>query len=292
MEYSTSNSVALRAVSGFPLSVGTSLAFESVFPATQTPYDPERTIPNQVLLDQYQTCWVNVSTLFRNLISAVDKQAFLQATIQELAMVIEEEIGVIQSLFDEYGKGCKVEFYYSDYSQIKSELKRGKIVFAELREPNTENQKFYQSRLNDVIKQINQHSDSLHVFKGALEAKSYESAFVLTHQPFDLTEYDKFGKLDLLESNTGLLKPRTQWNTKYHSLGKEDLSHLPFNRTLLFVFGDKVLIKPLSIKIREQILAISVKRNWTPATTLEKVYQDFTLEIRDPALFAVLKSYR
>lgn len=88
-----------RAVSAFPLSIGTSLAFESVFNGRQEPYDPSRVIPNHVDISNYESCWVNITTLFRNLSSAVEKEAFLGATAERLAATLEEEMGIINDLF-------------------------------------------------------------------------------------------------------------------------------------------------------------------------------------------------
>src|SRR5574343_113330 len=109
-----------RAVSGFPVSIGTSLALESIFDSTQDPYDPERKIPQRIDVSNYQAFFVNISTLFRNLSSAVDKQAFLSATTGQLTATLEEEIEVITSLFQNEGGGvCKRIFYFSDHSKLR-----------------------------------------------------------------------------------------------------------------------------------------------------------------------------
>ncbi len=68
-----------------------------------------------------------------------------------------------------------------------------------------------------------------------------------------------------------------------------DLSHLPFLRKLLLVMGDKVLIQPNDIRLRRQIVDISVKRNWTNMTTLEKINIDLELEIKEPFVLQLLK---
>jgi len=53
--YTAGATLASRTVSAFPISIGTSLAFESVFFPRQPSYDPERQIPNRVEVTQYQS---------------------------------------------------------------------------------------------------------------------------------------------------------------------------------------------------------------------------------------------
>lgn len=291
LDYDPGLSLATRATSGLPLSIGTSLAFESVFMPVQKPYDDQRKIPNQVDINKYNSFWINVTTLFRNLVSAVEKDVFLKARVPDLCTTIEEEIGVISALFEEAGNTCKPYFYYSTYDNLKSSVKSSRHVSVMLREPSTENQRYMNAMLEETLKLLNRHTESIVVFKDTVHPDNYDHSVILTHQPYDLVGYRKFNTLDLLESNTGILKSRHQWNTKYHAFGVKDLSHLPFNKKLLLVFGDKVLIKPGHNSMREQIYEISVKRNWTPATTLDKINLDIEHDVRDPALFAILKSY-
>ena len=89
--------------------------------------------------------------------------------------------------------------------------------------------------------------------------------------PYDLLSHKRFHQLDLLESNTGKLKKKHAWNSKYYPVGKADMSHLPFMKMLLMVFGDRPLIHPSIFKLRDSILQTSVKRGWTPVTTRDKV---------------------
>jgi len=285
--YTPGTSLAHRATSGYPLSIGTSLAFESVFAARQPPYDPSRQIPDQVDVGQYTSCWINIMTLFRNLGSAVEKEVFLNASVPALADTLEEEMEVIQSLFSIEGKDqCKPEFYYSTYKKLKSQTTPG-LTF---REPSTDHQHFYVSRLTETIELLEKRSDVYHKFSDAIIPQHKERAFALTHYPYDLTAFDKFDKLDLLESNTGVLKPRARWNTKYSKMANQSFAHLPFFRKILLVMGDHVLIRPAALPLRKQLLETSVARNWSPATTLDKVKMDMGLDMRDPYMSAVFNA--
>lgn len=276
-----------RAVSAFPLSIGTSLAFESAFPGRQKPYDPDRKIPEPFDPMQYQTCWINLTTLFRNLVSAIDKDAFLKAFPGQLANTLMEEVLIIESLFENEGRGvCQPVYYYSTYEDLKKKQVPG-LAF---REPSTDNMRQYEAKLLDTIKYIEKQTDSIIRFKDAIMPKQREKAFVLTHQPYDLVNFAQFEQLDLLESNTGVLKPRARWNSKYAAMSGESFVHLPFFRKILLVMGDRVLIKPFPPKVRKEILECSIKRNWTPMTTLEKCLFDLDLDIRDPYTMASIKA--
>ena len=285
--YTPGTSLAHRATSGYPLSIGTSLAFESVFSPRQPPYDPSRQIPDTVDVSQYTTCWINLMTMFRNLSSAVEKDVFLGASVPALADTLEEEIEVIQSLFSIEGKEqCKPEFYYSTYKTLKAQNTPG-LAF---REPTTEGQHFYTSRLTETIALLEKRSDVYHKFNDAITPAHKERAFALTHFPYDLVSFEKFDKLDLLESNTGVLKPRARWSSKFNSIAGQSFAHLPFFRKLLLVFGDKVLIKPAALPLRKQVLETSIARNWSPATTLTKIKMDMGLDMRDPYMAAIFNS--
>lgn len=276
-----------RAMSGFPLSIGTALAMETVFTPTQQVYDPQRPLPPKLELSQYQTAWINVTTLFRNLVSSVEKDVFIKAKPDEFAAVLEDEMAVIMGLFQTEGGGvCQPKFYASDYQDLLTRNTHG-LGF---RLPHTEAQKFTHVRLEQTLKLLDKRSDQLYRWHGALETKHHETAFVLTHQPYDLTSYSKFSELVLLESNTGMVKPRSRWNSKYYPLPNDSMAHLPFHQKLLLALGDKVLIKPMPMVLRKQILTTSLNRHWTPATTLDKVKLDLSLDITDPYMAAVWKA--
>ena len=276
-----------RAVSAFPLSIGTSLAFESIFPGRQPPFDPERKIPDKVDVSQYETCWVNLTTLFRNLVSSLDKETFLNAKPGMLAATLEEEIAVIHSLFELEGNNtCKVELYYSTYEKL---LNR-KVLGLSFREPSTDAQMFFHGQLMDTLKIMDKHTDTIKKTNDALMPDKREKAFVLTHQPYDLINWNRFDRLDLLESNTGVLKPRSLWNTKYYKMSGQSFAHLPFHRKLLLIFGDNNLIKPMSMILRKEILDISISHNWTALSTIEKVNLDCQLTIKDPFTLSILHS--
>jgi len=277
---------------GFPLSIGTSLSFESLFAPRQPVYDPEREIPNRVNIGDYGELWINLETLYRNIVGAIDKSIYETSKPSELKDLMESEMDIIESLLEVEGNGtCKPVFYRSEYRDLE---KLTKTHVVQLRTPNTENQKFYEKSLNETLNLVfkYRHSKYCATIPDTFLPidKKTKQGLVITHYPYDLLSYTAFSKLDLLESHTGKLKPRNLWYTKYYPLGTEELNTLPFLKVLLIVFGDHVKIKPYFSKIRKQIFDISKRRNWTPVTTVAKVQFDLELEIMDPLLIAVLRS--
>ena len=282
------SSIHDRTTSGFPISISTALALESIFePRTQV-YDPQRQVPPKIIIDVYSQFWVNVSTLYRNFVSASEPSTILTASTFDVAKALEAEMEVIESLFKTEGRGvCKPYFYSVDYSSVffgvHQSIKR--------RIPSSKQQLDLAAFFEVVLKRL--HKDApVHHHKPELKPLLPNHALFLTHQPYDLLSYTNFKQLDLLESNTGKLKTRKEWGSKYYPVSKQSMTHLPFNKTLLMIFGDKSLIHPNIYKLRQQILECSVKRNWTPYTTYAKMIADLEIEIKEPYVLAVIRAIR
>lgn len=276
------SSLAARQISGFPVSLATSLSLESLFPMQLKPYDPERKVPQVVDLNKYGDCWFNVSTLFRNMVGALDREVASKIPPRDYAMALETEIDVINSLFLNEGRGvCKPQFYVCNYDKLKM---TGLKLF-HLREDKTDIQRAYTKKHDDTVKLMLKTNDVIRNFD--LEIKTQgprTNAIVLTHQPWDLLSHKNFNRLDLLESNTGRLKSRYLWSTKYYPIGTADMSILPFNRKLLLLIGDRSLIHPQDMKVRRLVLECAVKNKWTSMTTESKVLDDLRNSTMDPML--------
>lgn len=277
--YTAGATLASRTVSAFPISIGTSLAFESVFFPRQPSYDPERQIPNRVEVTQYQSCWINVLTLIRNITGAVEKEVMQHASTSDITDTLCEEIEVIESLFQNEGMGvCKPYFYHSTYR----DLRRISVPAFSLRGQNTPNQLAYQAMVDKVLREMERRTDQLRTFHDTIKPPMKDKGLILTHLPYDLLSQKSFEQLDLLESHTGILKTKHTWNTKYSPMAGKSFASLPFHRKLLMIFGDRYLIKPMAGKIREAILECADKRHWTPLTTEDKVKLDLSIDFKDP----------
>lgn len=276
-----------RVVGGFPLSIATSLAFESIFSPRQAPYDLNRIIPDEINLSTYHECYINIATLFRNMMGASEKSAFANATPLDLKYALETEMEVINSLFSVEGNNvCKPIFYHCDYHSLESSLPK----HISMRKDNTDGQKQYSRRLEETVKLLVKASDEIRSFDKEIMPPKKVNALLISHVPYDLLSFKNFNEFHLLESHTGLLKKKFSWNTKYFPVGELNMSILPFNRKLLMVFGDRVSICPSDIKLRRLVMDIAVKRQWNPMTTISKIDLDFQVEIMEPYVALFLKN--
>lgn len=271
-----SESLYDRTVSGFPLSISTALAFESLFPPRQEVYDPERAIPQKINITDYRELWINVDTMFRNMIQSASKAAVTETGHKETTSVLIDEIDTIHSLLQNEGRGTlRPVFYVCDYQQALKNIGN----WVELRKEHTANQLLYKNLRDKTMTELRKLGHGVQFMKAGIAASGTTTALIITHIPLDLTYRKQFTKLDLLESNTGRLKKRQQWNTKYFPIPKRDMGILPFYRFLLVTLGDKVMFQPAPSKLRDQIMTTAEKRKWTPMTTQDKCLLDLSIDL-------------
>jgi hypothetical protein len=281
-----------RLVSSFPLSLPTAACFESIFPPRMDPYDKDRKIPDKVNIHEYSAMYMNVFTLFRNLVNVVPKETFLKTSPKELAEVLSFELEVINSLLSNEGQGtCTAYPYVCSYDK----LYLGKVSkYISTRNDTTDWQHNFKAKFMQTVKILSEWrkamGEEIMMFDTEIVPIKKTNALMITHVPYDLLSQKNFSKLDLLESHTGVLKTKHKWNTKYYPVGDEDLSMLPFTTKLLAVFGDKILIRPMDMKLRRLILSIAKNRSWVPTTTNEKINYDLNLDIKEPLVLDVLRS--
>lgn len=274
-----------RTTSGFPISIGTALAMESLFVPREDPYDPSRVIPEWIEVKNYKEIYISLSTLIRNMVGAMPRELLPMVKADHLVDVLEFEIEIINSLFENEGHNlCKPVYYYCTYEKLFTKKHHQAVRF---RLDQTESQHFMTNLLKEAMRLFFfKHKQEGYIYTDSeLKPKTSNASMILTHVPYDLLNYTNFQKLDLLESHTGKLKPRNMWYTKYYSVGKEELNTLPFLRKLLLIFGDSVLIQPMDIRFRRMILETSRNRRWTPLTSEEKVKFDLDLDIKERYLF-------
>lgn len=270
--------LAARAVGQFPLSIATSLAFESAFGILpEAPTDTPEIRNRDVVV-------VNIRTLFRNILGSVATEDKAKLSEYTIAECVSAEMRVIETLVSEHSDGrASAGFYHCSYKDIVSDFPRSIP-----RTANTPGQKIYQAMEGAVIKLIKTNVITtppiLWFNRKFPESKS--KALMLSHYPVDLLQRYKFDALSLLESHTGAIKPPVLWNTKLHN-GRE-LEVIPFDRMTLQLFGDGILFAPMPIKIRKRVYNIAIKKNWTPATTKDYVIHCIE-QNRDPALEVLIK---
>lgn len=257
-----------RATSAFPISIGTSLALESLFPGTQPAYDPARPIPQRVDVAQYQTFWINLMTLYRNILGAVEKASAHLPMPGDILDALVYEIEVIKHAVQLHTHGkTKVCFYASNYKGLPRHYPHAKV-----RVDGTDKQKAYSQNMQAVIKAYfkdHPESETLQLFELLLTPAVKTKALILTHYAHDLLSWKSFMELDLIESHTGVLKRRALWYTKLQN-GK-DLARIPFGAMAMQVFGDGQTFSPMPLPVRKQVLDLAEHYKWTATTTTDRI---------------------
>lgn len=271
-----------RAISNYPVSIGTSVILESLF------------MDNKVRLDHYSSIYFNLSTLLRNISQATKPVLFNTHRAVVIAEVLLNEINVIKDvILTQSNDSIKPYFYFNSTTvdvSLVNKIRQAKTLF--------------QMDFLDRVKQTIEYLVYLGYFEGKegfmmLKPRAIidpgsikphrgdliKKALICSHLPRDLLSYVNFKTLDLLESNTGRLRTRREWNSKYVKISNKILTNLPFNIFLLIIFGDKVLIKPEPLDIRKRILEISMKHRWTPSTEMTKIRVSLDLLKNDTSMY-------
>ena len=278
--------LSARTTSAFAVSIGTSLALESMLTGTQAPYDPERVLPPRIVLSEYDGFWVNLLTLYRNIRGAMEPTLERNAMAGDLldALVYETELIRHAVEQDTHGK-TQVHFYASTYSGLARAYPH-----ASLRKDSTPKQLHYSQDLELVVKGYFKHhppTPTLHLFDLHLKSKVKTKALVLTHYAHDLLSWKAFSELDLIESHTGLRKKRVAWASKL--TGGKDLVRVPFCKWAIQFFGDPNTFAPFPIAARKQVLALADQYEWNGLTTPDRVV--YCLDtLTDKLLASTLKS--
>lgn len=291
------NPVIDRKVSGFQLSISTGMALETLFEPTQAVYDVERTSPQRVPLSRYTNAWFNIDTLIRNIMNATtfnDENDRFKSTVSitavrsdAVAEALIQEVELIQSLFMTEGSArITPTFYVTDYASFYSGKDPENYQY---RLATTEKQKLWFNTFYAARAKAIQAGLQVEQFRNELNPPRGQKAVILSHVALDLLSYTKFADLELLESHTGKIKTRREWNSKYQSLGQEKFENFPWSKPLLCWLGDKYVLKPLSITIRKKILAVAQERRWTPLTWPATVYNDCLTRIDDPEVVKILR---
>jgi len=240
-------------MSGFPVSIGTGLALETVIEPVMEVYDPSRDVPDKVPINSFDLFMINIHTLIRNVLAALEDSQSGKPSIKAITEHIAYEMDFIQDLV---GKaGCKTMYY-----NIAFQLKQNSDEY-KLRLPRTEKQLEEASILDKVTKNL---ADKFTMFRKKAVIEDVNNILVLTHYPLDLVRIETPAKVSLLESHTGIVKTERDWYTKYFKIPGKDMSVLPLREELLYIFGDHVLFHPELVNTRVEKYEELVKKNIHP----------------------------
>ncbi|MGG4591758.1 hypothetical protein ACLPJK_26225 [Pseudomonas aeruginosa] len=269
-----------RAKGQFPLSIATSLSFESLLGIY-----PER--ENQrVTFTNAQAIYVNLQTLYRNIVGSIPTELRHHVHPVDFATAMANELDVIRTLSIEKSNGSvEIVPYFFSYNAINR-----RYPYAIHWNPRTNGQRAQVDNEASVFKEFVSGYRSSDIFMGDMDFDNDARAvYVLTHHPVDLMNRYRFGRLTLLESHTGTLKPPGLWHTKL--TGLKDITVLPFDRMTLQVFGDGVMFRSMPPKLKKTLVELGNKYNWTVTSTKDLIISGVKRE-RDPVLEGfVLKLY-
>lgn len=281
------NPLSARTMGAFPVSIATSLALESIFVGTQPAYDPNRPIPQAVDISKYTAFYVNLNTLFRNIVGSVsgaDAAAMLLPS--DICEILQAETELISSLVFEYTAGkTKCVFYANAHSSLLQAH-----PYATLRVIKTEKKIVYASLMKQCVDKFistNKEASNIKRFDRLIQPDLMTSALILTHYAYDLLSHRSFLKLDLIESHTGVLKTISQWHTKF--VNGKSLIRIPFNECFIQIFGDSETFAEFPQKSKELVLELAERYKWTSVTTQPRLIFCFDM-LKDKLLAAVLKA--
>lgn len=241
------------------LSVGTHIPIERIFPKQFKPYGDIEPTTDVIKLSKYSFVFFNALTLLRNILgSFVYKDKDTVIAKNDIGSLLVNEIEILKNLFED-----KNYVYLPNYDKVLKVLNSNKKTDITTKD---QQHNLYYSMLKGMVKSkhIRPYIDSIdHVLP-----KPSGDVLVFTSYPIDLLNR---GRFSLLESNTGKVKTEKDFYTKFHSLGKEDLSDIPFTIETVYMFGTSNLIKPLPLNTRREIYKISKEKHWTYKTTSERI---------------------
>lgn len=260
-----------RTISSFGVSVGTGLMLESIIdtPTTER-IDNERIIPNKINYQNYKGLIFNFYTLLRNMVNSFETPIKYETKhVPILFKEVIDEFNIIRDIFSVYTNDEHyVKLFIPSYKKAIEIFNINKKYEGLLYiEKNKTLEKDFNKYFLDINKTNTIYNKSYH-FPNEYKINDY---LICTHMAIDLLGSNKF---HLLESHTGKLKKQVEFNSKYAKFGNNDMSILPFNDILLFLLGDNQLIKGVDVKYKKIIYDTAVIRNWTPATTRQKVIHD------------------
>ena len=276
-----------RTLSNFDnVSIGTGLAFETLFKPKNGYYDPERDIP--VLSDSYKVVWINCYTILRNIISSIsttdEKNTFLSKSnnTNDLVSTFLEEYSFIFKLLTEnnyipvlfipnYKKNNTLERMDRNILHVDdNDSYTSKTLMLLNRAALEVKKNYYSGIIKDLTKYIvdNKLANSELMTLLASELKTgfkikllaQGGNLILTHFYIDMFNHKYVNRLALLESHTGKIKKHYELNSKYSSLKDMDFkSVIPFIESMYYIFGDNNLVKPVAAKIRKKIYELFVR---------------------------------
>lgn len=273
------NPFETRRYSSFPVSIGTGLALESLFDPIIDRYDKTKEI-NKVKLDDYKYHIINVYTLIRNILGAVEnikkKDTLLYST--KLAETVVNELELIKNLYN----GSKTEpiFIMPDYLIPLRNLNFKKEV---------QSWYVYLELIDRLSKRTILNNKLVNIVTDYKLPRLSERCLITSHIQLDYLNIKNIPNLDILQSHTGELIQAKDINSKYHPIGQKTMEIFPFMEELYFLLGDNTLIKPQALSVRYQLHILALENKWNFRTTRDKVLNDLK---KNSTISDIMKNFK
>lgn len=280
-----------RVVGYFPLSIATSLAIEKLVGKGMD--ENGKIVYSKNRSNEFDVLWLNIRTLIRNIVGACE-QTPDRIQAGDVAYTLTEELEHIAQILKEFGSTMQIMPYYCGYRKITKQYPKAGIRITG--DPEVDKRTPKQQMRDRLFDEswfltralLQQTQTPFQYFDHDINKYTPQRTLMLTHYPIDLLAHKQFSELTLIESHTGAIKPRSEWNTKFYN-GKE-LSMMPFNSATLQIFGDPETFKPIALKYRKAVLDVATVSRWTYLTTRDKMRFNFE-RIKDKDCSEKLLSY-
>lgn len=299
------NALRTRELGQFPVSIATSLALEGALgildqdpmgdeglvdnPESggrprKSPFEKDKPVP----ITDFDTLYIDLRTLLRNIDGAIQSGVVNSASPMDYYKVLFTEVQVIDSIVAKLNPRPTLKFFASTYRSFTSMWPH-----ALLRENTSDRAKLY-SRLENIC--LDYISNDIK--KGLLSADHFEiydtrislnsgKALLLSHYPVNLLLSWPESFTGLLESHTGVIKRRAEWNTKLRD-GKK-YPRIPFDKGMIQVFGDSAnMLSPQTLAARRKLAELSEKHKWNALTTKSLILSHVRMA-NEPVLMDLLR---
>jgi hypothetical protein len=272
--------LSYREVGKYPISIGTSLAIESI-----TGIHDDRLGKVDVL--EYDCLWLNIRTLLRNMLGAMKSVSGPTPGASDYAESLVSEIESITQTVSEVSiNKCRVMCYYSNYSEVERKHK-GAVVRVFTTDKQKETFRTSKEILLKLFQKIKERNIPFIGINDLITGQPPSKNLILTHYAYDLLANSSNFKLTLVESHTGAVKSKALWHTKY--LDGKNLPMIPFNRLFLQVFGDKETFRPMDHKLRKEIVDTATQYRWNSNTSMSMINYSLS-QLKNPFAKDFLKS--
>lgn len=249
---------------GSGLSIGTHMALETFFSSEMKLYDEGRKFEKHNIDDYDYHVW-NIYTIVRNILQACNHKAKYEVLREpEFILLLAEEVSKIAGYY--FLSKCKPLLFFPDYTVIYKNANLGKKEgFTKIYEEHMMvNEILTKFKKDKLLKTINDG-------KGFKLPSLNGRILITTNLAIDLCNR---GKISSLDSHTGIVRDRDTFGNKFHRIGTTKLVNIPMFEKLLYILGDRTIIKPHKIEVRKDIYNISLKCKWNGLTSFDKMAND------------------